>query len=94
MAPASRRDARISPRGQSQISHGPSPNAGFKLCRTETKKEAEQSSKGAKPSVNSVTSVRVFLLSGKQRRAPRKVDAQEPRRRKARTESTEFTEVF
>lgn len=41
MAPASRRDARISPRGQSQISHGPSPNAGFKLCRTETKKEAE-----------------------------------------------------
>ena len=33
--------ARIPPRDQSQISHRPSANTGFKLCRTETEKEAE-----------------------------------------------------
>ena len=65
-------------------------NTGFKLCRTETEKEARsRSSKGVKPSVNSVIPLRVFLPSEKQRKAPRNVGAQETRRRKARTEFTE-----
>jgi hypothetical protein len=39
------------------------------------------SSKVVKPSVNSVTSVRVFLLSGKQRKAVRKVARKSPEKK-------------